>query len=250
MELFYVSLVGAFAQLSDGTLGFGFGIISSSMLVIIGTSALSASATIHFAELGTTFVSGLSHWRYKNIDSRFFLQLAIPGGVGAFLGATLLSNIYLPLGNIILSTILIFLGVSILLRPIFKSVLKVKNTVEIYPNKMRFLGLIGGLLDSVGGGGWGAVVSPVLIGTTRIDPRKIIGTVSASEFVVAVSASFGFILNFSKLELDLGLVLALSLGGIVVAPFAAKIVSVISKKWLTIFIGLGVILINLFKGLT
>lgn len=55
------------------------------------------------------------------------------------------------------------------------------------------LGAIAGFVDSSGGGGWGPITTPTLLSTTQTTPRTVIGTVSASEFLVAAAASAGFL---------------------------------------------------------
>jgi uncharacterized protein len=95
------ALVGSTAQLIDGSLGMGFGLTSSTLLVTLGASAAVASAAVHFAEIGTTLASGVSHWHAENIDKKILLRLAIPGGIGAFLGATFLSFIDLSSSKIV-----------------------------------------------------------------------------------------------------------------------------------------------------
>ena len=59
------ALVGAAAQMVDGTLGMGFGVTSATLLTLLGYSAVAASAGTHAAKMGTTFVSGISHWRER-----------------------------------------------------------------------------------------------------------------------------------------------------------------------------------------
>jgi uncharacterized membrane protein YfcA len=80
--------------------------------------------------------------------------------------------------------------------------------------------------------------------TTQTDPRKIIGTVSAAEFIVAVCASLAFLANIARLDIDWAAVGGLALGGVLMAPVAAKLVSWLPKRQLGIFIGIAIILIN------
>ena len=140
MNWIMFALVGSTAQLIDGSLGMGFGLTSSTLLVTLGASAAVASAAVHFAEIGTTLASGVSHWHAENIDKKILLRLAIPGGIGAFLGATFLSFIDLSSSKIFISTLLLFLGFLLLYRNIFKSQGQV-NMVEI--TNPRFLTYLG-----------------------------------------------------------------------------------------------------------
>jgi hypothetical protein len=244
MNWIIFAFVGSIAQLIDGSLGMGFGLTSSTLLVTLGASAAVASAAVHFAEIGTTLASGVSHWHAENIDKKILLRLAIPGGIGAFLGATFLSFIDLSSSKIFISTLLLFLGFLLLYRNVFKSQGQV-NMVEITnPNFLTYLGFTGGFVDASGGGGWGPIVTPTLITTTATAPRKVIGTVSAAEFVVAVSASLGFLLQIGRIDIDWGIVGGLALGGVIAAPIAARLVGKLPARQLGIVVALAIITLN------
>ena len=247
MNWIFFAIAGSIAQLIDGSLGMGFGLTSSTLLLTLGASAAVASAAVHAAEIGTTLASGASHWQAKNIDKQVLIRLAVPGGIGAFLGATFLSSIDLSSSKIFISTLLLALGFLLLFRNLFH--VSKSNVVDFDDKKyfLTFLGFSGGFVDAAGGGGWGPVVTPTLLTATKMTPRKIIGTVSAAEFVVAVSASVGFLLNLNKLNMDWRIVGALALGGIIVAPIAAKIVANVPRKQLGVLVALAVILINGFR---
>jgi len=244
MNWMLFALAGSVAQLVDGSLGMGFGLTSSTLLLTLGASAAVASAAVHAAEIGTTLASGASHWHRENVDRNILIKLAIPGGVGALLGATFLSNIDLSGGKVFISTILLLLGFLLLYRNLFVQVQQVNVADISNPKYLTFLGFSGGFIDASGGGGWGPVVTPTLLATTQTEPRKVIGTVSAAEFIVAVCASVGFLLNINKLDIDWSAVGGLALGGILVAPIAAKLVSWLPRKQLGIFVAVAIIVIN------
>ncbi len=82
--LILLALVGFGAQLVDGSLGMAYGVTSSTLLLAVGLTPASVSATVHLAEVGTTLASGLSHWRFGNIDWRVVGFMAVPGGIAAF----------------------------------------------------------------------------------------------------------------------------------------------------------------------
>ena len=250
MNWLFFALAGSIAQLIDGTLGMGFGLTSSTLLLTLGTSAAVASAAVHAAEIGTTFASGVSHWHRENVDYEILKKLAIPGGIGAFAGATFLSSIDLSGGKIFISTILLLLGFVLLYRNVFQANIRANITEISNPRYLTFLGETGGFIDASGGGGWGPVVTPTLMATTEHEPRKIIGTVSASEFIVALCASIGFLVNLSRIDMDWSAVGGLALGGMLMAPFAAKLVSVVPRRPLGIAIAVAIILINGFRLIT
>jgi uncharacterized membrane protein YfcA len=241
------AIAGSVAQLIDGALGMGFGLTSSTLLLTLGASAAVASAAVHAAEIGTTLVSGASHWHAENIDKDVLVRLAIPGGIGALLGATFLSSIDLSSSKIFISTLLLFLGFLLLYRNLFQSPAPQALDSNSNPRFLRFLGFSGGFVDAAGGGGWGPVVTPTLMTTTTMTPRKIIGTVSAAEFIVAVSASVGFLLNINKLNINWAIVGGLALGGMLMAPIAARIVAKLPRKQLAILVGVAVIVINGYR---
>lgn len=244
MNWMLFALVGLVAQLIDGALGMGFGLTSSTLLVTLGASAAVASTAVHVAEIGTTLASGASHWHAENVDKKILIRLAIPGGIGAFLGATFLSFIDLSSSKIFISTLLLFLGFLLLYRNVFKSESQV-NMVEIKnPRFLTYLGFTGGFVDASGGGGWGPLVTPTLITTTSTEPRKVIGTVSAAEFVVALSASAGFLAQIGRVDINWATVGGLALGGSIAAPFAARLVGKLPARQLGVVVALAIIVLN------
>ena len=247
MNWIIFAFVGSTAQLIDGSLGMGFGLTSSTLLLTLGTSAAVASAAVHFAEIGTTLASGVSHWHAENIDKKILVRLAIPGGIGAFMGATFLSSIDLSSSRVFISTLLLFLGFLLLYRNLFQGPAPQVADPNNNPRFLTFLGFSGGFVDAAGGGGWGPVVTPTLMTTTNMTPRKIIGTVSAAEFIVAVSASVGFLININKLDMNWSIVGGLALGGMLMAPIAARIVAKLPRRKLAILVGVAVIVINGYR---
>src|SRR5687768_7730074 len=89
--LVLLALVGLGAQLVDGSLGMAYGVTSTTLLLAIGSNPAAASATVHFAEIGTSLMSGLAHWRFGNVDWKVVAKIGLPGAVGAFAGAHVLS---------------------------------------------------------------------------------------------------------------------------------------------------------------
>jgi uncharacterized membrane protein YfcA len=250
MNWIFFAFAGSVAQLIDGILGMGFGLTSSTLLLTLGASAAVASAAVHAAEIGTTLVSGVSHWREENVDMKILKQLAIPGGIGAILGATFLSSIDLSNAKIFVSTLLLLLGFLLLYRNIFNFSQQPTTLQITNPRYFTYLGFTGGFVDASGGGGWGPIVTPTMMTTTVVEPRKIIGTVSAAEFIVAISASVGFLININRLDINWAAVGGLALGGSIMAPIAARIVVKLPRKQIGILVGLAVIIINGFRIIT
>ncbi|MFB9313020.1 sulfite exporter TauE/SafE family protein [Nocardioides plantarum] len=239
------ALAGGLAQLVDGTLGMGFGVTSATVLLALGIAPATASAATHAAKLPTTLVSGLSHWRAGNVDRAVFLRVAVPGAVGGFLGAMVLTWISLAAAKGTMAGLLLFFGVVILVR--FGFGLRI-IPVPRSGNTARWLapiGLLGGFVDATGGGGWGPVVTPSLMTVTRHEPRKIVGTTNAAEFAVAVSVSLGFLITgTTHQDIPWLPVLGLVLGGVAVAPYAARLAGRLPHAPMGAMVGGLIILVN------
>src|SRR5919205_957723 len=222
-SLIVLGVVGLIAQLVDGSLGMAYGVTSTTLLLTVGIAPATASAAVHLSEVGTTLASGVSHWRFGNVDWGKVGWMAVPGGIGAFLGAVVLSSISAEAAQPVVAIFLFSLGIYILIRFSFK----VSNLISERPISRKFLsplGLVAGFLDAAGGGGWGPISTPTLLSSGRMQPRKVVGTVDTSEFVVALCASLGFLLSLSFAEVPFGIVAALLIGGVVAAPLAAWLV--------------------------
>ncbi len=246
VPLLLVALAGFGAQMVDGSLGMGYGLTSATLLVAIGLTPVMASASVHFAQVGTAFVSGFSHGKLGNVDKTVLRRIAIPGGIGAFVGALLLTSISTALARPVMNTILLVLGFYVLFRYLRHRVVQLRKG---RPGK-RFLsplGLVGGFIDATGGGGWGPVTTPALMTTGRMAPHRVIGTVSAAEFVVAVSASVGFLVGLGLAAVDLTVLLPLLIGGAIAAPFAAWVARRLPMRVMGVAVGGMIIVTNAFS---
>lgn len=96
---------------------------------------------------------------------------------------------------------------------------------------------IAGFLDSIGGGGWGPVNTPLLLSSKKIEPRYVIGTVSASEFFVTISSSLSFLIFLNWASINWILVLVLGIGGVIAAPLSAWLVKSLPINILAIGVG-------------
>ncbi|HQY99886.1 MAG TPA: sulfite exporter TauE/SafE family protein [Propionicimonas sp.] len=241
-----LAVVGFAAQLVDGALGMGYGVTSSSLLLLAGLTPAMASASVHLAEMGTNIVSGVSHWKLGNVDWRLVGIIGVPGAIGAFAGATVLSNLSTEAAKPIMAAILGLLGMYILLRYVFAppNVATARRT----PHGPRFLvplGLVGGFVDATGGGGWGPVSTTSLLSAGKTAPRTVIGSVDTSEFLVSTAASIGFIVALGTAGIDWWIVLSLLAGGVVAAPLAAWLVSKVPAQVLGVAVGGLIVITNL-----
>jgi uncharacterized protein len=239
-----LALFGLIAQLIDGALGMAYGLTSTTLLLAAGLAPAVASASVHLAEVGTTLASGAAHWKLGNTDWKAVRWLALPGGVGAFAGATVLSNLDGDAARPWISFFLVVLGGYVLVRFAFLG-----GRIQVREGSLRTpllapLGLVAGFLDAVGGGGWGPISTPTLMASGRMAPRKVIGTVDTSEFVVALCASLGFLISLDTSVFAIPVVVALLLGGVIAAPIAAWLVRWLHPRILGAAVGGLIVLTN------
>jgi uncharacterized protein len=225
------------AQLVDGALGMAYGATSSTLVLSAGFSPVVASASVHLAELGTTLASGASHWRFGNIDWRTVRRIAIPGAFGAFAGAIALGQISAEVAKPWMAGILLVLGVYILGRFSFRALEQREGRRYVRGRFLVPLGLVGGFVDASGGGGWGPVTTPTLLASGRMEPRKVVGSVDTSEFLVALAASAGFLLALGSEVIAREVLLGLLVGGLAAAPLAPWLVRKVTARLLGALVG-------------
>ncbi len=244
METFLICLlVGIAAQLIDGTLGMAYGVSCSTFLRTAGISSAMSSACVHIAEIFTTLASGISHFSMKNVNKTLLLRLAVPGILGGCLGAYVLTSVDDTLISPIISAYLVVMGFVIVSKMF-------RKTGEGGEKKIGFwvcpLALVGGFSDSLGGGGWGPVVTSTLVAANH-DVRKTIGSVNTAEFFVTFGESVVFLLTLPDITELLPSILGLILGGVIAAPFGAILCKKLPVKPLLGIVGVAIILINGWK---
>ncbi len=237
-DIFYYILGGFIAQMIDGALGMAYGVTATTFLMSVGITPAAASASVHASEVFTSGVSGYMHLKFGNVNSKLFKTLVIPGIIGAILGAYVISSLenYAVYIKPIVSTYTLFLG-AIIIR---KALIKRQEKRQL--KRVGWLALFGGYLDSIGGGGWGPIVSSTLIASGR-HPKYTIGSVNLTEFFVSLASSLTF---FTVIGLGYWQVIAgLILGGVVAAPIAARLANKLPVKSMMILVGIVIIVVSL-----
>jgi uncharacterized membrane protein YfcA len=112
------------------------------------------------------------------------------------------------------------------------------------------LGLIGGFVDSSGGGGWGPVTTSTLVASRQLSARTTIGTVNAAELAVAVAASIGFIQHLGSAGVRWDITAAILLGGLLAAVPAAWLVKHVEERALGLGVGVLIIALSIDSFLT
>jgi uncharacterized membrane protein YfcA len=232
-DLLLFVVIGFCAQIVDGALGLAFGVLTTTSLLAVGVPPAAASAMTHVTECFTTAASGLSHVYHRNVEWRLVVRLAPAGMVGGAIGAYLLSSIDAKAIEPLVSAYLIAVGIFILYKAFNPS----------WPRDVRdwiipYVGGAGGLLDAMGGGGWGPIVTSSLLGRGH-DLKKVIGSTNLTEFAVTMVISITFVLalGWSELSSAIGLIV----GGVLAAPFGAFIVSRLPTRPLMIAVSFIII---------
>ena len=238
MQFLLYVLVGFMGQTIDGALGMAYGVSCTSFLLSIGVPAALASASVHTAEVVTSFVSGISHFKMGNVDKKLFTHLLIPGILGGIIGAYTLSNFSSRFLKPYISAYLLIMGLRIIYKSLKESDIKVKELGK----KIYLLGFVGGLMDALGGGGWGPIVTTTLVARGN-SARKSIGSVNVAEFFVTLAqvTTFTFFLKLTNWQVILGLMT----GGVIAAPLAAFITRKINPKKLMLIVGVFISLLSL-----
>ncbi|HTF82388.1 MAG TPA: sulfite exporter TauE/SafE family protein [Cytophagales bacterium] len=247
-DLLKYLFVGLIAQMVDGALGMAYGATATAFLASIGVGAAQSSASIHISEVFTTGASGISHFKLGNVNKKLFYNLVVPGVIGAILGASVLC--ILEKGDLLtedqiktylrpLTTVYTLILGTLILRKALLKVIPKKKIKRIAP-----LAIFGAFMDSIGGGGWGPIVTSTLLSSGR-SIKYTIGSVNTAEFFIALASSITFTL-FVGIETGLWKVIfGLIVGGVFAAPFAAILVNKIKRRPLMLFVGCFIIFLSL-----
>lgn len=236
-EILLYVVIGFVAQMIDGAIGMAYGVTATSVLLSTGVPPATASACVHAAETFTTAASGAAHWKLGNVDRQLLWRLALPGAIGGAIGAYALTEIDGDTLKPFISVYLLLLGLVIIWKALAKRPLQAPAPRSVAP-----LGFFGGMLDAIGGGGWGPIVTSTLLGQGAT-PRYAIGSVNLAEFFVTLTISTTFFLT-----VGLGLwpiITGLIIGGVVAAPFAALAAKHVPAKVLMLAVGCVVVGLSL-----
>lgn len=235
-EIIQYAAIGFAAQIIDGTLGMAYGVSASSLLLAQGMAPVVVSSTVHAAEVFTTGISGMAHRYFGNVEQGMFWKLMLPGVIGAVTGAFVLGNV---MGDVLKPLIAAYLGIMgiLIMTRVFKTHAPRTKATRLVP-----LGFMGALMDAIGGGGWGPIVTSTLVARGH-HARLTIGTVNAVEFFVTLAASITFIFTIGLQHWRI--IAGLGVGGIVAAPLGAYFCTKIPHRPFMFAVGLLVLVISL-----
>lgn len=236
VEIFPFIFIGFIAQLIDGSIGMGYKVSSTTLLLTLGVPPLYASSSVHTAGVIVSAISGLSHIGYGNVDRGILKQLVIPGILGGIAGALLLTVISTQVIKPLVALYLLLMG----LRIIRKSLGRVMSSGI----KSRFLPLAiaGGFFDAIGGGGWGPIVTGTLV-VDGHDPRYVIGSVNMAEFFVSLAQTIAFLVVLR--DFHGAAIIGLVVGGAASAPLAAYITRHLPIRRLMLVVGVVIVILSI-----
>lgn len=240
--LFYWMLLAGFcAEMVAGSMGMGYGVICTTILLIMNVPPPVISASIHSAESFTSAAGSLSHWQLGNINKKLVKALAIPAVIGAVIGALALTYAgehYAKMTKPVIAAYAMYLGFRIL-RNAYKN--KSRNGEKKKTN-IPVLGFVGGFIDSFGGGGWGPLVTGTFIKNGHT-PRFVIGSSTTAKFILTVASAITFLFTVGIQHWNI--VAGLLIGGIITAPFSAMLTSRLPVRKMFIAVGILVIIMSL-----
>lgn len=243
IDLLLYAAIGFAAQMIDGAIGMGYGVIASSVLVASGMPPAVASATVHVTKIPTGIASGLSHWKFGNVDWPVCRRLILPGIVGGMIGASVIALLPLHIIRPLAGLYLGLMGVVMILRAMRW---RRQPVASADPGKRPgLIGLLGGLFDSFGGG-WGPIVTSTLVLQGR-EPRLAVGSANAAEPIVAAiqAAVFSFWLGAATLTTIGSTAAAIMVGALLAAPIAAFLVNRLPGRLIAATVGVVLIGLNI-----
>jgi uncharacterized protein len=242
---YWMVMVGFLAEIVAGSMGMGYGVICTTVFLMMNIPPPVISASIHSAESFTTAAGSISHYKFGNVNKKLTKRLAIPAIIGAVAGALLLSYVgerYAKMIKPLIGAYTLYLGIKILQNAFAKK--EANGKIKKKKTNIRFLGLVGGFIDSFGGGGWGPLVTGTFIKNGRT-PRYVIGSSTIAKFILTVASAITFVFTVGIHHWNI--VAGLLLGGIITAPFSAMLTAKLPVKKMFVVVGIVVIIMSLIS---
>lgn len=250
-DFFLFVVVGFFAQIVDGALGMGFGVISSALLLAQGVPPPLVSASVNAAKLPTSGTSATSHWMHRNVLPEVVWPILIFGAIGGLIGAALLTSLKGQWLQILTVIYLFFIGGLVILRAI-----RGATPVVIGAKRFRLIGLGGGLIEGIGGS-WGPIVTTGLLGS-GVAPRYAVGSSNVAELAVSLAVFLALVGSYMFGHWGAGIdwhtmiapVAGLCVGGVPAAIFGGKLARIAPQRPLTFAVGALALSIAVYRAVT
>ncbi len=237
----WMILVGFVAEMVAGSMGMGYGVICTTILLLLNVPPPIVSASIHSAESFTSAAGTYSHYKLKNINFKLVKNLAPYAIVGAIIGSlalTYLGENYAHIVKPIIAAYTFFLGVNIFTKTLSS---KQKSRIKRKATNLPFIGTLGGFIDGFAGGGWGPLVTGSLIKDGRT-PRYVVGSSTFAKFLLTITSALTFLFTLGGHHWNI--ILGLLFGGVITAPFSAMLTSRMPVKKMTIAISILVMIMS------
>ena len=241
---------------SAGLFGIGGGLISVPVLFyIFGALGLSNDYLMHLA-VGTSFAiivptsisSVLAHHKFKAVDFNIVKTYGLYAILGAILGTIFASTLKTEQLILFFVIVTFFLGIYL----IFLKEKKIETNLNFKTHYKIFFGFISGFISAPMGIG-GAIMNVPVLKFFGFSINRAIGSAAAVGFLIATTASIGFLITGNYKEINA----PLSVGfinipaflifvpiTIFMAKFGARTVHNIDKKLITKLFGLFNLLVS------
>ena len=241
---------------SAGLFGIGGGLISVPVLYyIFGALGLSNDYLMHLA-VGTSFAiivptsisSVLAHHKFKAVDFNIVKTYGLYAILGAILGTIFTSTLKTEQLILFFVIVTFFLGVYL----IFLKEKKIESNLNFKIYYKIFFGFVSGFISAPMGIG-GAIMNVPVLKFFGFSINRAIGSAAAVGFLIATTASIGFLITGNYKEINA----PLSIGFINIpaflifvpitmfmAKFGARTVHNIDKKLITKLFGLFNLLVS------
>lgn len=240
VELFLILFLLAFTcEFIDASIGMGYGTILAPLLIIIGFSPVDAVPAILLSQAFGGFTASFFHQQFNNVSYRgkskdlksVFIIVGF-GVIAAIIAVFIAINIPKTYIKTYIGLLVVFMGAVLLLN----------KTFTFSWQKMMVIGIFSAFNKALSGGGFGPVVTggQILSGAR---PGRAVGVTTLSEGPICIVSFFLYIIMrvikevegpilempaskffsmiFSTQLFQWELLIALLLGSIIVAPFAA-----------------------------
>ena len=241
---------------SAGLFGIGGGLISVPVLYyIFGALGLSNDYLMHLA-VGTSFAiivptsisSVLAHHKFKAVDFNIVKTYGLYAILGAILGTIFASTLKTEQLILFFVIVTFFLGIYL----IFLKEKKIESNLNFKTHYKIFFGFISGFISAPMGIG-GAIMNVPVLKFFGFSINRAIGSAAAVGFLIATTASIGFLITGNYKEINA----PLSIGFINIPAFlifvpitifmaklGARTVHNIDKKLITKLFGLFNLLVS------
>lgn len=248
-----VVIAGAVGQFVDAAVGMGFGVLASSFMIAAGVAPALVVATVNIAKVGNGLFSAISHASLGNVRWRWVLPLALPGIVGAIIGAIALVKLFNDTAKVAVPFLLLGMGIALLIRFGRKTAPAAEEPPAAEPEAddskperwlpVAVIGFFGGAINAMTGG-YGPFTTSSLLLLKGGHPRHAIGTVNMVEFLVAGAAAVTLLLNLDASLFVWQLPVALLVGGLLTSLPGAYLSKKLSARVLGVGVGASLLILN------